>query len=289
MLDPTRFDRIAGFLFGGAVGDALGATCEGRSAASFSIPDELNVTDDTQLTLATCEAILEAGRVDPEVIARNFVRWFREGRLTGLGSSTLKALTELDAGGHWALVGATGEKSAGNGAAMRIAPLAFFLDPDQAADRQLIRDVCRITHRNDEAYLGALAVVRTIRHVFQGNTLDRAWLDELNARLPDCQIRDRLRAVRTESLSIEDYAATLGTSGHVVDTVPLAILAACDSTLFLDTVARLISCGGDTDSIGSIYGQIAGAATGAEALPPLALHVEHAELIQKLSARLSQL
>ena len=45
---------------------------------------------------------------------------------------------------------------------MRIAPLAFFLDPEDAGDRQLIRDVCRITHHNEEAYVGALAVVTAV-------------------------------------------------------------------------------------------------------------------------------
>jgi ADP-ribosylglycohydrolase len=41
---------------------------------------------------------------------------------------------------------------AGNGGAMRIAPLAFVLD--SLDKRVLIRDAVRITHANDEAYLG---------------------------------------------------------------------------------------------------------------------------------------
>ena len=88
--------------------------------------------------------------------------WFRKRRISGIGASTQKSLTELNAGGHWASVGTSGERSAGNGAAMRISPLAFFLDPNIQTDRTTIRDVCRITHRNDEAYLGALAIVYSI-------------------------------------------------------------------------------------------------------------------------------
>ena len=45
-----------------------------------------------------------------------------------------------------------------DGAAMRLAPLAFVLDSDRDDDRRTIRDVCRITHRNDEAYVGGLAI-----------------------------------------------------------------------------------------------------------------------------------
>ena len=81
--------------------------------------------------------------------------WFGDGKVTGLGSSTLKALRDLQAGAHWALSGARGEYAAGNGAAMRAAPLAFFLDPAVDADRTRLRDIARITHHHDEAYVGS--------------------------------------------------------------------------------------------------------------------------------------
>lgn len=66
--------------------------------------------------------------------------------------------------------------SAGNGAAMRIAPLAFHVDPALAQDRQVIRDVCRITHHNDEAYVGALAIVGAVRSLaFNSSTPDQLF------------------------------------------------------------------------------------------------------------------
>jgi len=96
------------------------------------------------------------------LIAENLLRWFRARRIRRMGSSTLKALRDLDAGGHWVLVGRRGEHAAGNGAAMRIAPLAFCTDPSTSLGRQMIRGVCRITHHSEEAYVGALAVVLSI-------------------------------------------------------------------------------------------------------------------------------
>jgi ADP-ribosylglycohydrolase len=69
------------------------------------------------MTLATCEAIANSGRVDPALIADAFRSWFDERRFSGLGSSTLKALRDLQAGAHWALAGARGEMAAGNGGA----------------------------------------------------------------------------------------------------------------------------------------------------------------------------
>lgn len=113
-------DKIIGCIVGGAIGDTVGGVSE---------RNEISLSDDTQLTLATCEAITERGVVAPDVLASAFLRWFKAGELTGLGSSTLKALRDLAAGGHWALAGARGEKAAGNGAAMRIAPLHSYWTP----------------------------------------------------------------------------------------------------------------------------------------------------------------
>ena len=46
---------------------------------------------------------------------------------------------------------------------MRIVPIALYLSSCTDADRQIIRDICRITHHNEEAYAGALAVVFAIQ------------------------------------------------------------------------------------------------------------------------------
>jgi len=253
----SRQDRIAACLLAGALGDAIGSNFEGnRRTTNWAIPSELRVTDDTQLTIATCESIIECGSVNPESIASSFTRWFRDRRISGIGSSTLKSLTELDAGGHWAMVGSSGERAAGNGAAMRIAPLAFFLDPDLETERRTIRDTCRITHRNDEAYIGALAILRSIRHVIAGNPLNAQSLAILVESIPDSRVRDRLIEVHDSSLSVAEYASRFASSGYVVDSVPLAVLAATQSANMLETIGQIVQCGGDVDTISSMYGQI---------------------------------
>jgi ADP-ribosylglycohydrolase len=124
--------QILGCILGGAMGDVWGGPWEGKPGPLvFQIPSRSSVSDDTQLTLATCESIIESGGVHPERLASNFATWFATGRVTGIGASTLKAMRDLVAGVHWALAGSRGEYSAGNGAAMRIAPLAFLLDPQR--------------------------------------------------------------------------------------------------------------------------------------------------------------
>jgi ADP-ribosylglycohydrolase len=263
-------DAILGCLVGGAIGDAAGSAAENALAPQRApmLAEHLGpFTDDTQLTLATCDALAESPAPDPEIIAASFVRWYRGGRLSGLGSSTLKALRDLDAGAHWALSGRKGDQAAGNGAAMRIAPLAFCVDPRAAASRRLIRDISRITHHNDEAYIGALAVCMAI----WGAAFAEWSLESIASMLPDTSVRDRLfgYAVLEPDVSMAEAAQKYGVSGYVAESVPFALFAAsrvrtCGFTPMLEQITL---AGGDTDSNGSIAGQIAGTMLGLDGLP----------------------
>src|ERR1700733_14603677 len=94
----TLRDRICGCFLGVALGDTLGAPVETFSAkkiqelfgrvedfVSFDHSKYLKgqpigtVTDDTQLTLAVAEAIIECGVVDLSSVARAHVRAYQEG------------------------------------------------------------------------------------------------------------------------------------------------------------------------------------------------------------------
>ena len=267
-------DRILGCILGGAIGDALGFSHEGkRPPIVISESDEWRLSDDTQMTLATCEAITSrGGSADPAVIAERFAQWHRASRVTGMGASTFKALSELVAGGHWALVGRRGERAAGNGAAMRAAALAFCLDPNDEASRRTIRDVCRITHHHEEAYAGALAVVVAVRAAATGlwdGTSDLLRL--VVEALPDTQTRDRLAALTEieEETPLLEIARRFGCSGYVAESVPLALCGASRvrSLDFKTILIELIACGGDTDTNASIAGQVAGALIGRRRLP----------------------
>ena len=60
-------ESILGCILGGAIGDAAGSGFEGGSSGGAWA-----VTDDTQLTLATCEGLLEGG-LDPEAVAAAYL------------------------------------------------------------------------------------------------------------------------------------------------------------------------------------------------------------------------
>ncbi len=271
-------------ILAGAIGDAMGSVYENNASNKAQEEGEIfhffpkpskkktlqwKITDDTQLTLATCEAIAENKKVLAAEIAKKFNYYHQNRKLSGLGSSTLKALQALAMGAHWSQAGRRGEFAAGNGAAMRIAPLAFVM-PN--LDRRLIEDVCRITHYNTEAYAGALAVVLAIRAIIEGKWTGTENLFEiLIPQIPDTNVRDCLIAMNQmpSNTSIEKVGKQFGASAYVVESIPLVIFVASKvPEIGLEKMFRnLIELGGDTDTNCSIAGQIAGAAIGIEQIP----------------------
>jgi len=270
----TKAERFEGCIIGGAIGDAWGSGFENQFEEeddTFYLLGKPNVkmptwgiTDDTQLTLATIEAIIEDKEVKPESIVNQFLKYYRQRKLRGIGASTLKALKELDFGGHWSQVGRRGEYAAGNGAAMRIAPIAFKEDIENSG----IRDICIITHNNDEAYIGARSVVIAIREILNGNwNGEQNLIKKIIEQIPDTRVRDRLIEIKDiESL---EKIGEMGNDGYVVNSVPLAIAAAnkVGEIGIEEMYSKLIKIGGDTDTNCSIAGQIAGTLIGRQRIP----------------------
>lgn len=273
----TKYERFEGCILGGAIGDAFGSAYENMIEEPndvyylFGKPEKKEpkwqITDDTQLTLGTCEAILSDETLNPETIANHYLKLYKQKRLFGLGASTLKSLRELELGIHWSQVGRSGEYGAGNGAAMRIAPIAFI----ENVNRDKIREICFITHQNDEAYIGALCIIIAIREILKNN-----WMGEENLleiiidQIPDTRIRDRLILINKikENKDLIEIGE-LGNNGYVVNSIPLALSAASQiNKKGIEQIYKdLIKIGGDTDTNCSIAGQIIGALIGKKGIP----------------------
>ncbi len=273
MMDHAARPAVVGCLLGGAIGDAMGSAYEGqRSPVRIDEAFAWEITDDTQLTLATCEAFEGQGPVDPQRVADRFASWHRERRITGYGATTLKALGDLLAGANWAMSGRRGEHAAGNGAAMRIAPVGLAMRPDDELWRTTIRDLSSITHKNDEAYAGALAIATVVSWASRG-----AWrpgdplLSVVEEVLYDCAVRDRLRELADVGLadSIPAIAERFGNSGYVAESVPVALLVVerVATMGFEASIRAAIEAGGDTDTVASMVGQIVGASVGESGIP----------------------
>jgi ADP-ribosyl-[dinitrogen reductase] hydrolase len=270
-------DKLAGCILCGAIGDAIGSAYENlpnikdeETTYYFTKPKEKPkiwaISDDTQLTLATCNAIILDQELLPETFAKEFLKLYKQRKIVGMGASVLKSMRELEIGLHWTQVGRQGEYAAGNGAAMRIAPLAFCKN----IDKKKIKEICSITHKNDEAYVGALSIVLAIKAI-----IDEKWTGTENLialiteNIPDTSLKDRLIEINQSKFKTIKQVGKLGNNGYVVNSVPLAIFAASKINEFgiEEIFNQLIEVGGDTDTNCSIAGQIIGTLIGKNEIP----------------------
>ena len=100
----TKAERFEGCIIGGVIGDAWGSGFENQFEEEddtfyllgnpFVKMPTWGITDDTQLTLATNEAIILDKEIKPESLVNQFLKYYKQRKLRGIGASTLKALKE---------------------------------------------------------------------------------------------------------------------------------------------------------------------------------------------------
>ncbi len=155
-----------GSTLGLAAGDCLGAALEGGPPPDVPVRDFLHEptvwTDDTQQALVLIEATVRLGRPDPEWVAQRFAEMRLEpgghfGLHRGTGRGFRAAVASFQESGDWRSSGRTDR--AGNGASMRIAPVAVALaarEPGSCWEHVAAASI--VTHREIRALAGALAV-----------------------------------------------------------------------------------------------------------------------------------
>ena len=192
------------------------------------------------------------------------------------------------------MVGRRGDQAAGNGAAMRIAPLAFLVDTTTKEGRQQVRDVSRITHHNDEAYLGALGLVIAVRKAWLGEWRPgESLLQPVVDELPDSATKERLQILDSveNSKPLFDVAQEYGASGWVVESFPPALLATqrLHMTDFDSMLVEILKAGGDTDTIASMAAQVAGASLGFSNLPAHVTDIVGFNTVKQCASRLASI
>ena len=288
--NESTANAIAGGVWGTAAGDALGLPCEGltrpRIAALFGdVPDAHRllfgrgmISDDTEHTLLVLDALTACGG-DPQRFAAGFARGLRRwfcALPAGVGLATLRACLRLCAG---IAPARSGVRSAGNGAAMRAAILgaACAGDADTNRLRALVAASTRVTHTDERAEHGALAVAVAARCFARGEIGSANALADAGAALPLSaselsawltRVGDSLAVGETTPQFAARAVPGAGVSGYVCHSVPVALHAALSAPNdFRAAVRNAIACGGDTDTVAAITGGIVGAHTGAAGIP----------------------
>jgi poly(ADP-ribose) glycohydrolase ARH3 len=159
-----------------------------------------------------------------------------------------------------------GRGSLGNGAAMRVAPIAVCYphDPDLLLDAA--RRSARITHAHPVGVDGAVVQAAAFGAALRGTDS----LEAARAAAARPELREGLTAairLITERPAPDIVATALGNNSTADGSVPTAIYAASAHARFEDAVTFAVRCGGDADTIAAMAGAIAGARDGATAIP----------------------
>jgi len=284
----TKRDRLAGVLLGTAVGDAIGLPREALTARRATkllggaplghrlVLGRGMVSDDTEHTCMVAQAFLASGG-QPEHFARSLawrLRFWLWGLPAGIGLGTLKGIVKLWLGFP---PDSSGVKSAGNGPAMRSGLLGLLAD-DVENMTALVVACTRLTHRDQRAEQGALAIARICRYA-SARSPDRIDPDEVFELLGETITNDvlaealgKVQNAFSRGSSPAEVAAKIGckrgVSGYVVHSVPMALLCWLRHRGdFRSAVEEVILLGGDTDTTGAITGALVGATVGVSGIP----------------------
>lgn len=252
-------------MLGAIIGDIVGSVYEWHNIKTKEFPlfrDDCFFTDDTVMTVATADALINGGE------KVNFINAYKKwGRLYPNADYGGRFVSWLNSDGFEPY------NSWGNGSAMRVSPCAWVMNcgffcrtgcwPSNGWD--MVTRSAEVTHNHPEGIKGAQATAAAIflsRFYSEGYAFDYSepWsIDELKAEIKKL-IEKNFGYDLSKTLDEIRPAYRFNESCH--DTVPQAIIAFLESTDFEDAIRNAISLGGDSDTLTAITGSIAEAAYG---------------------------
>jgi ADP-ribosylglycohydrolase/predicted protein tyrosine phosphatase len=299
-------DRYLGAMLGLAVGDALGTTLEFTSPGSFRpIADIVGGgpfklapgqwTDDASMALCLAESLLVCGGFDPADQMRRYVRWIDEGHWSStgacfdVGNVVRQAVNAFRRTGN-GFSGPTAENTAGNGSLMRLAAVPLFYAADAELAIRMAADSSRTTHGTAAAvdacrYFAGL-VLGALYGVPKSELLEPAFcpVSGLWEREP---LHAAVSAVSDGSFRAKAPPEIRGGKGYVIHTLEAALWAFATTDDFASGALAAVNLGGDADTTGAVYGQIAGVYYGVQSIPERWRSViAHGEAIGRIADQL---
>lgn len=257
--------RARGAFLGVAVGDALGATTEFMTPAEIRAQFRVHrhivgggwlhlkpgrVTDDTEMSLCLARALLRSDGWDPRAAADEFLAWMR-GKPVDIGSTVRRGIRDYLLKGQ--LATPPNDWDAGNGAVMRMLPVALATLGDEARLQAVAVAQAHLTHNHPFSDAACVCVGQMVHAALHGG--DRFALHAIAREL----------VARYPAFRFNDYPGRA--SGYVVETLQTVFHFLFTTGTFEECLVGVVNQGGDADTTGAIAGMIAGALYGEAALP----------------------
>lgn len=249
-------DKIAGAVYGFAIGDAMGATTEFMSYQEImrkytQVRDIIGggwldlkageVTDDTQMTMCVMEALMDTCKGGSFVLdiflakcRINFIKWYSS-KPKDIGGRCARSIEwSLNSG---RLFPEEDTQALGNGSLMRALPCALLINLDNNEDVNVKQGM--LTHNNKTCTFSIEMYTQIIRKLLITNGL----------------------------VMIPDTPSLMEPTGHVVNTLNNAVYFSGKSKTFEEAIIKAVNHGGDADTIAAITGSIAGIRFGYNQIP----------------------
>lgn len=246
-----NINKIHNAILGLAVGDALGVPVEFKkreylkknpvsSMLGFGTHKQPAGTcsDDTYMTMCLYNSVEEKGSIDLNDIMKRFVKWKNSEKCFDIGNTCYKAITRYESGASVYECGCDGFEDNGNGALMRILPLAFY---DWITVREII-GVCSLTHRHSLNILTCKAYVDIARNLLKGQKIADA-IDKVNTCYSGIALLNENQIKST---------------GYICDTFTAALWCLTNTNNYRDCVLKAVNLGDDTDTVAAVAGGLAG-------------------------------
>jgi ADP-ribosylglycohydrolase len=273
-----------------------------RRAGITAPPDPALYTDDTQMSLAVAEALIEAGETPNDlnrlmgVMGRRFIGWKRDPTTPtrAPGATSMRGVNALERGAPWREAGVRDSK--GCGSCMRVAPIGYFCQRDPESLREVARAQGWLTHPHptaDAASIGAAYIKLALDNVpvkaYPERVLDftAGISDEFDAAIR--RVTEVLDWSDGES-ALNHIGPTRGGGWIAEEATAMALYCVIKHPDdFSAAVILGVNIGGDSESVASIAGGIVGARLGLSVLPADWLaRLENRDYIDDLTERLAQ-
>ncbi len=198
------------------------------------------------------------------------------------GNTCLSAIASFR-GGRRGTIGEPINNSKGCGGIMRVAPIGLYFDGERNTSDEVARlgaEAAALTHGHELGYIPAAAlvhIVHTVSHSEDPLLVDAVWnaMSAVRRLFPGAEHLDELEALVRMAVELSqsglgdpDAIRMLGEGWVAEETLAIAVYCALKYENDFDrALIAAVNHGGDSDSTGSVTGNILGARLGARAIP----------------------
>jgi len=277
-------------IFGLAVADALGVPAEFTDRAKLKEDPVTGMrgngthhqpkgtwSDDTSMTLCLA-ASLATGDIDYNDIMDRFCRWWIGGEYTphgyafDIGGATGRALSRFREGTPPLLCGGNCERDNGNGALMRMLPVAYIVrNMELERGMDIVHNLTTLTHAHPRTMIASGIYVRICLALLAG----KGPANAVAQALAECREYYQTEPYATEMKHYSRLLSGIGqlpeeeirSDGYVVDTLEAAVWCLLNTSSYKECVLCAVNLGEDTDTVGAVAGGMAGIYYGSRGIP----------------------